>query len=105
MLYSKESTKFNRRYGMDFKCVVCKDAFKSRNRYAKYCSQRCANDAAIAKRKRMMEARREWADHCKVCGKQIEQDPTTKIRRYCSAACKQRMYRAKKRAQAPRVPL
>lgn len=105
MRYNKENTKFNRRYGMDFKCAVCGDEFKSRSRYAKYCSRRCANDAAIAKRKRKTDARREWANHCKACGQPMEQDPAAKIRRYCSAACKQSAYRARKRAQAPRVSL
>ena len=105
MLYSKEISKFKCKNGMEFTCVVCGDAFKCLSRYGKYCSQRCANDAAIAKRKRIMDARREWADRCKVCGKCIEQNQKDKIRRYCSAACKQKAYRARKRAQAPRVPL
>ncbi len=105
MLYSKESSKYNVPFGWDHKCVVCGDAFQCLSRYGKYCSQRCANDAAIAKRKRIMKARREGIKYCRVCRKPMEQNPQDKIRLYCSAACKQRAYRARKRAQTPRVPI
>ncbi len=105
MRYSKESSKYNVRNGWEHRCVVCGDVFQCRSKYGKYCSQRCANDAAIARRKLAMNARREQAVCCKVCGNPIAQNPLDKIRLYCSAACKQRAYRARKGAQSPRVPL
>ena len=102
MPYSKEATKFNRtrsHYGdgwLTCACDVCGDEFASNQSYAKYCSQRCANDAAIAKRKQKVTAKKALSTKCVVCGQPIEQDNWTKVRKYCSTACKQRAYRTRK---------
>ncbi len=103
MLYSKEATKFRRKrsfYGdgwWELTCVVCGDKFDSNQSYGKYCSQRCANDAAIAKRKEIVNEKRKAASKCAVCGQPIQQDDFSKIRRYCSNACKQKAYRERKK--------
>jgi len=76
--------------------VVCGDKFDTNQSYTKYCSQRCANDAAIARRKERTNKKREQYAVCPVCGKPIEQNEKTKIRRYCSNSCKQKAYRARK---------
>ncbi|MDL2237289.1 hypothetical protein LJC56_05610 [Christensenellaceae bacterium OttesenSCG-928-K19] len=97
MLYTKEGSilKCSRKWGGgDFwpcTCAVCGD--KS---YYKYCSQRCANDAAIARRKAKANAKRLEHTKCSVCEKPIEQNLKNKIRKYCSNACKQKAYRLKK---------
>lgn len=102
-MYSKEATRIEKRYrvfgvgGFKGKCVVCGDAFIS-SREAKYCSQRCINDAAIAARKAKAEAKRQAAKVCAVCGQSVDQTPSAKIRVYCSQACKQRAYRDKGKA-------
>jgi len=97
MLYSKESTRIENRYSSDIFfhtgiCAVCGDKFKCRNTLTKYCSQRCTNDAQIARRRAKMEQKRANAKKCTVCGESITQD-SVKIRAYCSTACKQKAYR------------
>lgn len=110
MQYTRESSRFDRqashssRYGTPRpywgnyrdNCTVCGEEFHSKSPFSKYCSQRCANDAAMAKRKARVTERKAQADKCVVCGKAIEQNNWTKVRRYCSPACKQRAYRISK---------
>ena len=102
MPYTKEESKFRHErsfYGdgwWERTCVVCGDKFDTNQSYAKYCSQRCANDAAIARRKERMNKRRDQYSVCPICGNPIEQNEKTKIRRYCSNSCKQKAYRARK---------
>ena len=101
--YTKENTKFDDGKGLlrfyHFNCVVCGDSFWSRSDRARYCSQRCVNDAKIARKKARMAAKREQHKNCAVCGKPLVQDATQKIRKYCSAACKQKFYRQQKALQ------
>ncbi len=104
MQYTKEATRFDKQpfyTGLRVRpyrcnCVICGDEFRSKSPFSMYCSRRCANDAAIAKRKARIIERKALAAKCAVCGKPIGQDNWTKVRSYCSAACKQRAYRARR---------
>lgn len=103
-LYTKEDTKYNAKrtpycdHGAMWthNCIVCGDEFQCNRMRGKYCSSRCANDAAIQRRQARMAEKRAAASHCTICGAGIEQDHGTKIRKYCSNSCKQKAYRARK---------
>lgn len=77
-------------------CKVCGDTFRSFSPLARYCSRRCANDAAIEARKVARVTRRAAGAVCS-CGAVIEAGPTGRIPRHCSAACRQRAYRQRQR--------
>lgn len=98
MLYTKEQTRIEDNYRIytglyhQGKCQYCGDDFKSSYPLAKYCSQRCKNDAMMERRKiRLQEQRKKI---CAVCGKHF--DAKKKDAMYCSNACKQKAYRDKK---------
>lgn len=102
-MYSKEATRIENQYRRfsnpvwlihEGQCWECGDVFKSASPRARYCSQRCTNDAAIKRRKAKIEQKRGAHEHCTVCGKAIIQNGY-KVQIYCSAACKQRGYRQK----------
>ena len=104
MPYSKENTRVDRspnpyhaNYYSDKNCTVCGDVFKSSRDqpHGKYCSQRCINDAYMARRRARAEAKRASAVACAVCATPMPQG-TGKIRAYCTGACKQKAYRMRK---------
>lgn len=109
MTYSKESTRIEKDYRLFNDlcntgiCAYCGDEFKSRSPKALYCSQRCKNDTAIRRKAKRVQARRLKAVGCIVCNAPLEQPATSKIRKYCSAKCKQRGYRDK--LQAVTIPV
>lgn len=96
-LYNKESSKKRTKCStQQIACVYCDDIFKG-TVYAKYCSDRCVNDASIARRRERAQLRRANAKTCFVCGSRVEQaSGRVKIRLYCSNACKQKAYRRRK---------
>lgn len=55
----------------------------------KYCSDRCTNDAYIARRDARRRATREKT--CPVCGERFQAERKDTV--YCSPACKQKQYR------------
>ena len=98
MLYTKEDTK--KSYysdSIEYICVHCGDSFQAIY-ISKYCSQRCANDAYIAKRREKGQLKRAKAKNCIICDASVEQHASghVKIRLYCSDACKQKAYRQRK---------
>ena len=101
MLYKKENTRIESRYrvygGLDYSgtCAWCGDSFKAAAPHAMYCSQRCANDAAMERRRQRAQQHKATHNHCEVCGEPIEQGPG-KVRKYCSNKCKQQAYRRKR---------
>jgi len=70
------------------KCAVCGRFMKEWDHHA-YCSQRCINDAYMARRRRRHE--QELKKQCVVCG--VIFTAKRKDAQYCSAACKQAAYR------------
>jgi endogenous inhibitor of DNA gyrase (YacG/DUF329 family) len=98
-LYSKESSKRGSKmaYATPRICAHCGDMFNG-VRDAKYCSDRCVNDAYIVRRRERARLRRANANTCVVCGSPVEQvGGLVKIRLYCSNACKQKAYRQRKK--------
>ncbi|MCL2198216.1 MAG: hypothetical protein FWB80_04755 [Defluviitaleaceae bacterium] len=96
-MYTKENSKIEDQYCCNPRrfsavCVICGDAFKTGNRLAKYCSQRCANDANMAQHRARIAKKRNAVQTCTVCGASIEQGGG-KIKIYCSSSCKQKAYR------------
>jgi len=80
-------------------CNECGDIFYS-HRPARYCSGRCANDAAIKRRKYYRKLDNS-ALKCSGCGQQISGNRSHA--QYCSNSCRQADYRvrkAKRRADA-----
>lgn len=73
-------------------CAFCGDTFYSKNSRGKYCSQRCINDAYLARRKERKALEKQKV--CEVCGKSYT--AKKKDSKYCSDACKQKAYRMKK---------
>lgn len=98
MVYSKESSRIENAYrmyshlGYEGICVFCGDTFKCSSPKAKYCSQRCQNDAYLERRKQRKALEKEKI--CSICGKQFT--AKKKDGMYCSNACKQKAYRQKK---------
>jgi hypothetical protein len=85
------------------KCVVCGDEFKYNGKddglkynVAKYCSERCKNDATMLRRKEKRQKNRKMFNVCIICNTPIQQGTNGKIRKYCSNKCKQQSYRSKK---------
>lgn len=96
--YTKEQTKY-RDVGDDWggvvRCAYCGDEMP--NAYGRrYCSQRCANDAYMARRRDRQKEQRSKV--CPVCGKHFEAERKSAV--YCSRACKQKAYR-RRSAQLP----
>lgn len=97
-MYSKEATRIENNYRIyseltdELKCWECGDIFRCRSPKARYCSQRCANDAAIKRRKARIDSKRSGHTQCVICGKPVNQ-ANAKIRIYCGKACKQKAYR------------
>lgn len=97
-LYSKESSRIEDNYRMylhlDHKgiCAFCGDSFESSSPKAKYCSQRCQNDAYMKRRKERKALEKQKV--CAVCKKQFTAKKKDEM--YCSDACKQRAYRERK---------
>ena len=73
-------------------CRVCGDTFLSASRQTRYCSGRCANDAAIEAR-RIAKGNQRQGILCCVCGSKIETGSSGRLPKYCSNACRQRQYR------------
>lgn len=97
-LYSKESSYRGSKmvYATYRPCDHCGDMFKGIVS-AKYCSDRCVNDAYIERRRERARLRRAKAKNCVVCDTPVEQaSGSVKIRLYCSNACKQKAYRRRK---------
>ena len=98
MLYNKETSKrgSQKSYATYRPCVHCGDSFKGITS-AKYCSDRCVNDAYIIRRRERAQLRRANAQNCVMCDASVEQgDGCVKIRLYCSNACKQKAYRQRR---------
>lgn len=97
--YSKESSRIEDNYkmyshlGHEGICAFCGDSFKSSSPKAKYCSQRCKNDAYMKRRKGRTELEKQKI--CAMCKKQFM--AKKKDAMYCSNACKQKAYRERKR--------
>lgn len=97
-LYSKETSRIenaNRMYShlrYEGKCAFCGDAFKCSSSKAKYCSDRCRNDAYIKRRKHYKAMEKKKI--CSICGKEFTAKKKDGI--YCSNACKQKAYRQRK---------
>lgn len=96
--YSKESTRIEDNHGMHSHlghegiCAFCGDSFKSSSQNAKYCSQRCQNDAYMQRRKERKALEKQKI--CVICKKQFT--AKKKDAMYCSGACKQKAYRERK---------
>lgn len=96
--YSKESSRIEDNYKMyshlGYKgiCAFCGDSFESSSSKAKYCSQRCQNDAYMKRRKERKALEKQKV--CAVCNKQFT--AKKKDAMYCSDACKQKAYRERK---------
>ena len=96
--YSKESSRIENAYrmyshlGYEGTCAFCGDAFKCSSPKAKYCSQRCQNDAYLKRRKQRKALEKEKI--CSICGKQFT--AKKKDAMYCGDACKQKAYRQRK---------
>jgi uncharacterized CHY-type Zn-finger protein len=73
-------------------CAYCGESFKSSSSKAKYCSQRCQNDAYIKRRKERKALEKQKI--CVICKKQFT--AKKKDAMYCCKACKQKAYREKK---------
>jgi hypothetical protein len=99
MLYTKSESRIENDSRMftgltcECVCVYCGDSFKSRCPLAKYCSQRCKNDAYIERRKQRHEE--QLHKICACCGKDFIAKKVDSM--YCSNACKQKAYRLKKK--------
>ena len=97
--YSKEMSRIENAYrmyshlGYEGICAFCGDAFKSSSSKAKYCSQRCQNDAYIQRRRERKALEKQKI--CVVCGKQFTANKKDAM--YCSDACKQKAYRDRKK--------
>ena len=96
--YSKESSriedncKIYSHLGYEGICAFCGDPFKSGSHKAKYCSQRCQNDAYMKRRKERKALEKQKV--CAVCNKKFT--AKKKDAMYCCNACKQKAYREKK---------
>lgn len=96
--YSKELSRIednNKMYshlGYEGICAFCGDPFKSSSSKAKYCSQRCKNDAYIKRRKKRKSLEKQKV--CVICGRQFTAKKKDAV--YCSDACKQKAYRNRK---------
>lgn len=96
--YSKESSRIEDNYKiyshLDYKgiCTFCGEPFESSSPKAKYCSQRCKNDAYMKRRKERKVL--EEQKICIMCKKQFI--AKKKDAMYCCKACKQKAYREKK---------
>lgn len=73
-------------------CQWCGNAFYRRYPTAKWCSDRCSNDAGIARRRERIKARRENLT-CGRCGMVFSAARCDT--RYCGGACRQAAYRAR----------
>lgn len=99
--YSKESSRIENAYriyshlGYKGICAFCGDAFQSSSSKAKYCSDRCRNDAYIKRRKEKERKILEKQKVCVCCGKEFT--AKKKDAMYCSDACKQKAYRKRKK--------
>ena len=97
--YSKESSRIENAYriyshlGYKGICAFCGDACQSSSSNAKYCSDRCRNDAYIKRRKHYKAMEKKKI--CSICGKQFT--AKKKDTMYCSDACKQKAYRNRKK--------
>ncbi len=97
-MYNKESSRIEGNYrmysylGYEGICAFCGDSFKSSNPKAKYCSQRCQNDAYMQRRRERKALEKEKI--CTICGKQFTAKKKDAL--YCSDACKQKAYRKRK---------
>ena len=75
--YSKESSRIEDNYrmyshlGYEGICAFCGESFKSSSPKAKYCSQRCQNDAYMKRRKERKELEKQKV--CAMCKKQLRQ--------------------------------
>lgn len=74
-------------------CAYCGDPIPNMFR-RKYCSQRCANDAYMQRRR--IRQISELRKVCPVCGNSFI--GSTKAACYCSNACKQKAYRERRKA-------
>jgi len=95
-MYSKEDTLLKNDYRVggyqpNYKvnCFTCGDEFYATTDRAKYCSQRCVNDAAISRRKKLKELEREKI--CPICNEPFKAKRKDSL--YCSPKCKQKAYR------------
>lgn len=86
-LYDDSRRKRSAGYVRLLTCQVCTKGFRAERADAKYCSDKCRQKAARARR-----MAGGW--RCAVCGKWIDRPRNNQ--KYCSAACKQRAYRAAK---------
>lgn len=99
MLYTKSDTRIDyvgRKWtGLTHEgiCAYCGDSFKSQYPLARYCSQRCQNDAYMERRKQRHEEQLHKV--CACCGKNFIAKKVDAM--YCSNACKQKAYRMNKK--------
>jgi predicted nucleic acid-binding Zn ribbon protein len=78
-------------------CAVCNFVFYPKSPRAKYCSQRCTNDAYLERRRQRKKF--DLENHfCKTCGKKFTAQ--RKDEKYCTDACKQKAYRKRKECAA-----
>ena len=85
------------------KCTECGSPFALKHPLHRYCGAKCRRNAYIKRRRRKIH--RDQIDHwqtvvCPRCGTLIP--PTLTHRKdtiYCSVACKQAIYRARKKRQ------
>ncbi len=92
--YEKEAPERQYKHWTEYRthkliCEHCGSEFYCRNYLAEYCSNRCRNDANVARRKQRKQVEREKI--CSICG-----IPFIAARRdavFCSAKCRQKNYR------------
>jgi len=96
LLYSKENSRIEDRHRQytgllyEKECLVCGDKFKCHGHWAKYCSQRCKNDAQMYFR-RTRQDQQKPVQSCPVCDQ--EYPARRKDQKYCSNACRQKHHR------------
>lgn len=87
------------------KCILCSKEIRNKRPQARYCSDRCRNDAQIERRRKAIrevqaEEGRQGGYYLMRCEREDCHKAFRAVRsdaKYCSAACKQADYRVVKR--------
>jgi len=96
LLYSKENSRIEDRHRQytgllyEKECQVCGDTFRCHGHWAKYCSQRCKNDAQMYFRK-LRQEQKKTVKLCSICENEFQ--AKRKDQKFCSNACRQKHHR------------
>ena len=83
------------------RCRVCDREFFAAAGWHCYCSDVCSNRASSAAQKRKRNARRAASVAVCSCGATITAGPAGRLPCHCSAACRQRAYRLRRKPRKP----